>query len=238
MQPGAGRILTTHSGSLPRPSRFLSLVLAQEAGESVDEAQFADEVRAAVRETVRLQADAGVDVLNDGEMGKPSYATYVKDRLTGFGGLTGDESAPSPGLRTGVFEVDQVRETTLDVSGARPARDTSACPHDSGGPYFREGKDGSATLVAVVSTGPLCPHAGADFAARTDQLADWISATMAEPPSGTSWWLAGSLGGGVLGLVVLAFAILRRNRRRGPRGGAHLPPAAGRRRERELAARF
>jgi 5-methyltetrahydropteroyltriglutamate--homocysteine methyltransferase len=72
MQPGAGRILTTHSGSLPRPSRFLSLVLAQEAGESVDEAQFADEVRAAVRETVRLQADAGVDVLNDGEMGKPS----------------------------------------------------------------------------------------------------------------------------------------------------------------------
>ena len=86
MQPGAGRILTTHSGSLPRPSRFLSLVLAQEAGESVDEAQFADEVRAAVRETVRLQADAGVDVLNDGEMGKPSYATYVKDRLTGFGG--------------------------------------------------------------------------------------------------------------------------------------------------------
>jgi 5-methyltetrahydropteroyltriglutamate--homocysteine methyltransferase len=86
MQPGAGRILTTHSGSLPRPSRFLSLMLAQEAGESVDEAQFADEVRAAVRETVRLQVDAGVDVLNDGEMSKPSYATYVKDRLTGFGG--------------------------------------------------------------------------------------------------------------------------------------------------------
>src|SRR5215831_9410192 len=86
MQPGTGRILTTHSGSLPRPARFLSLVLAREAGEPVDEAQFTDEVRAAVRETVRLQADAGVDVLNDGEMSKPSYATYVKDRLTGFGG--------------------------------------------------------------------------------------------------------------------------------------------------------
>ena len=86
MQPGAGRILTTHSGSLPRPSRFLSLILAREAGESVDEALLADEVRAAVQDTVRLQADAGVDVLNDGEMSKPSYATYVKDRLTGFGG--------------------------------------------------------------------------------------------------------------------------------------------------------
>ena len=86
MQPGTGRILTTHSGSLPRPPRFLSQVLAREAGEPVDEAQFADEVRAAVRDIVRLQAEAGVDVLNDGEMSKPSYATYVKDRLTGFGG--------------------------------------------------------------------------------------------------------------------------------------------------------
>ena len=86
MQPGTGRILTTHSGSLPRPARFLSLVLAREAGSSVDEAQFTDEVRTAVLQTVRQQADAGVDVLNDGEMSKPSYATYVKDRLTGFGG--------------------------------------------------------------------------------------------------------------------------------------------------------
>src|SRR5205823_7121018 len=52
----------------------------------VDEAQFGDEARAAVAETVRRQADAGVDVLNDGEVSKPSYATYVKHRLTGFGG--------------------------------------------------------------------------------------------------------------------------------------------------------
>jgi site-specific recombinase XerD len=52
----------------------------------VDQAQFADEARAAARETVQMEADAGVDVLNDGEMSKPSYATYVKDRLTGFGG--------------------------------------------------------------------------------------------------------------------------------------------------------
>ena len=86
MQPRADRILTTHSGSLPRPAEFLPLVLAQEAGEPVDDARFAGEVRAAVRETVQRQADAGVDVLNDGEVSKPSYATYVKDRLTGFGG--------------------------------------------------------------------------------------------------------------------------------------------------------
>jgi 5-methyltetrahydropteroyltriglutamate--homocysteine methyltransferase len=86
MRPGADRILTTHSGSLPRPAEFLPLVLTREAGKPVDDARFASEVRAAVRETVQRQADAGVDVLNDGEVSKPSYATYVKDRLTGFGG--------------------------------------------------------------------------------------------------------------------------------------------------------
>jgi 5-methyltetrahydropteroyltriglutamate--homocysteine methyltransferase len=82
----AGRILTTHSGSLPRPTQFLPLVLAQEAGQGGDDAQYEGAVRAAVAETVRRQAEVGVDVLNDGEVSKPSYATYVKDRLTGFGG--------------------------------------------------------------------------------------------------------------------------------------------------------
>jgi 5-methyltetrahydropteroyltriglutamate--homocysteine methyltransferase len=86
MHAATGRILTTHSGSLPRPAEFLPLVLAQEAGQPADAGRFQAEVRAAVRETVQRQADAGVDVLNDGEMSKPSYATYVKDRLTGFGG--------------------------------------------------------------------------------------------------------------------------------------------------------
>jgi 5-methyltetrahydropteroyltriglutamate--homocysteine methyltransferase len=82
----AGRILTTHSGSLPRPAQFLPLVLAQEADQGGDDAQYEGAVRAAVAETVRRQAEVGVDVLNDGEVSKPSYATYVKDRLTGFGG--------------------------------------------------------------------------------------------------------------------------------------------------------
>ena len=158
-------------------------------------------------------------------------------RLTGFGGLTGDEDAASPGLRTGVFDVDEVRATTLDMSGARPADDTSACPHDSGGPYFREGKDGTATLYAVVSTGPLCPHAGADFAARTDQIADWIAATMAGPPPSTSWWRAAALGGGALAATALAVtALVGVFRRHGSRGGVRV--GRGDRRRREAAARF
>jgi 5-methyltetrahydropteroyltriglutamate--homocysteine methyltransferase len=86
MQRSTDRILTTHAGSLPRPEALLPLLLAEEAGETVDETTLEAEVRAAVDETVQKQIDAGVDVLNDGEMSKPSYATYVKDRLTGFGG--------------------------------------------------------------------------------------------------------------------------------------------------------
>jgi len=62
------------------------MVLAQEAGQGADDAEYEAAVRAAVAETVRRQAEVGVDVLSDGEVSKPSYATYVKDRLTGFGG--------------------------------------------------------------------------------------------------------------------------------------------------------
>ncbi len=86
MERSTDRILTTHAGSLPRPASLLPLVLAQEQGEVVESARLEAEVRSAVQETVRKQLDAGVDILNDGEVSKPSYATYVKDRLTGFGG--------------------------------------------------------------------------------------------------------------------------------------------------------
>jgi 5-methyltetrahydropteroyltriglutamate--homocysteine methyltransferase len=86
MQRSTERILTTHAGSLPRPAQLLPLVFAQEAGERVDADRLDAEIQAAVKETVKKQAAAGVDVLNDGEVSKPSYATYVKDRLTGFGG--------------------------------------------------------------------------------------------------------------------------------------------------------
>ncbi len=104
MQPRADRILTTHSGSLPRPANLLQDVLAREAGKHIDDAQFMAEVAEAVRETVHNQADAGVDVLNDGEVSKPSYATYVKDRLTGFGGAGSIEIVASSVLGQALSE--------------------------------------------------------------------------------------------------------------------------------------
>ena len=81
-----GRIQTTHVGSLPRSKQITDLVFAREAGVPVDEAGFNAIVGAAVTDIVRQQKDAGVDLPSDGEMSKISYATYIKDRLTGFAG--------------------------------------------------------------------------------------------------------------------------------------------------------
>lgn len=82
----ADRILTTHVGSLPRPANVAVLLFAQERGEALDDANFADVMANAVDEVVRRQVKAGVDIVSDGEMAKISYATYVKDRITGFDG--------------------------------------------------------------------------------------------------------------------------------------------------------
>jgi 5-methyltetrahydropteroyltriglutamate--homocysteine methyltransferase len=83
MKRSTERILTTHTGSLPRPASLLKALEASEAGQAVG---LRPAVKNAVAEIVRKQLDAGVDIVNDGEMGKPSYATYVKDRLSGFEG--------------------------------------------------------------------------------------------------------------------------------------------------------
>jgi 5-methyltetrahydropteroyltriglutamate--homocysteine methyltransferase len=87
MLPSARRFLTTHTGSLPRPDDLIKVMYAKEEGKAVDGADLAQRIRRAVREVVDKQIKAGVDIVNDGEMSKPSYATYVKDRLSGFGGL-------------------------------------------------------------------------------------------------------------------------------------------------------
>ena len=80
------RFLTTHTGSLPRPDDLIRMMYAKEEGVPVDPAALGVRVRSAVAEIVQQQADAGIDLVNDGELSKPSYATYVKDRLAGFGG--------------------------------------------------------------------------------------------------------------------------------------------------------
>jgi 5-methyltetrahydropteroyltriglutamate--homocysteine methyltransferase len=82
------RILTTHVGSLPRPQGLLDLMLAKADGKSFDAVSLANKIGIAVRNVVAKQVEVGIDIVSDGEMSKPSYATYVTERLDGFGGET------------------------------------------------------------------------------------------------------------------------------------------------------
>ena len=80
------RILTTHVGSLPRSAEIAELLFAAEREERVDPEEFDRVAATAVEETVRRQVAAGIDIVSDGEMSKISYATYIKDRVSGFAG--------------------------------------------------------------------------------------------------------------------------------------------------------
>ena len=78
------RILTTHVGSLPRPQEVVEQLFAQDRGDAIDPAAFDATMQRAVAQVVRKQADAGIDIVSDGEMSKISYATYIRHRLSGF----------------------------------------------------------------------------------------------------------------------------------------------------------
>jgi 5-methyltetrahydropteroyltriglutamate--homocysteine methyltransferase len=86
MKRSTSRILTTHTGSLPRSLELQELLREREGQRLTDHAGFAAGVRQGVAEVVQHQVDIGLDVINDGEQGRSQYATYVKERLTGFEG--------------------------------------------------------------------------------------------------------------------------------------------------------
>jgi 5-methyltetrahydropteroyltriglutamate--homocysteine methyltransferase len=136
MQRSTDRFLTTHTGSLPRPDDLIRIIYAKEEGVPVDAAALAERVRLAVAEVVQKQAAAGVDLINDGEMSKPSYATYVKDRLSGFGG-TGNsfvyqDLAAFPRLEKRVFgDPGRSRRKTPACNAPISVRDAQAAVTDA-----------------------------------------------------------------------------------------------------------
>jgi hypothetical protein len=155
-------------------------------------------------------AITGIEPLRVGTAPPPAGEVV---RLTGYGLTSTDESATTNRLQTGLFTVDRVGDSLIETSGRRPRADTSPCPHDSGGPYFTEQPDGTAVLVAVVSTGPGCPHEGPDLSARTDHLGDWIADTIdadSGAGAGSAWWTAAAI---VAGVAVLLLTAVRRARR-------------------------
>ncbi len=93
MKRSTDRILTTHVGSLPRPQEVVDYLFAQDRGENYDPKKYDQVIRGGVLEALKKQVDAGVDIVSDGEMGKISYATYIRHRLTGF---EGDSARPTP----------------------------------------------------------------------------------------------------------------------------------------------
>lgn len=96
MKTSTHHILTTHVGSLPRPESIKALLRARLSGQTIDEAELAARVREAVADVVRRQAEVGLDVISDGEMGKVSFLGYAEERLTGFVPVTtGDPNLPA-----------------------------------------------------------------------------------------------------------------------------------------------
>src|SRR4029077_11293423 len=128
--------LTTHTGSLPRPPDLIRMMFAKEEGVPVDPEALGARIRAAVAETVDKQVKAGVSIVNDGEMSKPSYATYVKDRLNGFGGashpLTYRDLVDFPEMAKRVFgDPGRSRRRTPACDGAISVREPRAAETDA-----------------------------------------------------------------------------------------------------------
>src|SRR6266852_4213499 len=84
MKRSTDAILSTHTGSLPRPDDLVDLLYAEESGDEVDTTALRERVRSAVNESVQQQLEVGIDIVDDGELSKVSYSTYVNARLTGF----------------------------------------------------------------------------------------------------------------------------------------------------------
>jgi len=130
------RFLTTHTGSLPRPEDLIRTMFAKEEGVPVDAAALAARIRSSVAEVVRKQTEAGIDVVDDGEMSKPSYATYPKDRLTGFAGashpLQYQDLVDFPGMARRVFgDPGRARRKTPACTGPIAVRDRGAAVADA-----------------------------------------------------------------------------------------------------------
>ena len=118
MKRSTERILTTHTGSLPRPQEVVDLLLAQEEG-AADSGDLDAAVARAIEDVVEKQAAAGVDVINDGEQGRPDYTSHVKHRLTGY------EGPISPPLGTGEERFPELAEILSQF--ASPLQNRPAC---------------------------------------------------------------------------------------------------------------
>ena len=107
MRRSSDRILTTHAGSLYRPPELLEMITARVLGEPVDAQSFAEQLRQGVGDVVSKQAACGIDVVDDGELSKPSFADFIVDRIRGFEGENPDQVFPNRRLDYPEYYVGQ-----------------------------------------------------------------------------------------------------------------------------------
>jgi 5-methyltetrahydropteroyltriglutamate--homocysteine methyltransferase len=147
---------TTHTGSLPRPDYLLEPMLAREAGQAVDESALEETIELATAEVVARQKQAGISVIGDGEMSKPSYATYIKHRLSGFGGEAGSyefqDLEEFPGAKARVFaDAGRARRTAPACTGPIAVIDMDAPRIDA--ERLTRLADGHETFMSAASPG-------------------------------------------------------------------------------------
>ena len=178
------RFLTTHAGSLPRPDDLVRMMYAKEEGQEVDRAELASHVRNAVAGVVARQLEAGVDIINDGEMSKPSYATYVKDRLSGFGG-TGNtfvyqDLADFPTLAKCVFgDPGRSRRKNPACTGPIAFHDTQAVRTDIENLASAIGtSERRQVFISAASPGVISLFFRNDFYSSADAYLEAIAAAM------------------------------------------------------------
>jgi 5-methyltetrahydropteroyltriglutamate--homocysteine methyltransferase len=128
MKRSTGRILTTHAGSLPRPADLLAMGEARQDGKPIDPKAYEARLAGAVGEIVRKQAELGIDIVDDGEFGKPGFVTYVNERLSGF-------------------EVDTVRTGRSPWAGSR---EVASFPE-----FYAETAGAGSRHVHMVCTAPI-----------------------------------------------------------------------------------
>ena len=144
MQRSTERILTTHVGSLARPHDLLEMMREKEHDRPYDPVRFAELISDAVRDVVRRQAAAGLDVVTDGEQGKVSFLTYVKERLAGFNQVEGETLLPPSWQREIDDFPEYYRSYMSKYSSAVAPMRVMVCT----GPVAYSGQDALATDIA------------------------------------------------------------------------------------------
>src|ERR1700749_4602382 len=168
-----GKILATHTGSLIRPPALLAFLAAGERGETYDEAAYAETLRAAVHDVVNHQIDVGLDVVDDGEMGKASWITYLYERVSGLEArlvtLEGASMMPpsrDPQQFPGAY-------AELDALDEAATRSSNIAPEGS----QRDDDPNTGQVVQWVCTGPIT----SDRAALDRDIAN-LRAALADHP--------------------------------------------------------